>query len=177
IFQIIAFADKAVLGLVGPYAMADLGLNATQFGFIGSAFFFLYAIVSVVTGILASKISVHWILFTLGVVWAVVQFPMRLGGGTAGYSHQPGRCGRASHCDVVDLGAYLVPPVASRASVQPCCHRFHNGTRIRCSFYCVGHRNVGLALGLRCVGNHRLGLDCRLVGIRRRWTISSWQRG
>lgn len=83
IFQIIAFADKAVLGLVGPYAMADLGLNATQFGFIGSAFFFLYAIVSVVTGILASKISVHWILFTLGVVWAVVQFPMLLGGGAA----------------------------------------------------------------------------------------------
>src|SRR5699024_3552973 len=55
IFQISAFADKAVLGLVGPYAMAALGLNATQFGFIGRAFFFLYAIVSVVTGILASK--------------------------------------------------------------------------------------------------------------------------
>src|SRR5699024_8188184 len=64
-------------------AMADLGLNATQFGFIGSAFFFLYAIVSVVTGILASKISVHWILFTLGDVWAVMQFPMLLGGGAA----------------------------------------------------------------------------------------------
>src|SRR5699024_6874454 len=60
-----------------------LGLNATQFGFIGSAFFFLYAIVSVVTGILASKISVHWLLFTLGVVWAVMQFPMLLGGGAA----------------------------------------------------------------------------------------------
>lgn len=83
VFQIIAFADKAVLGLVSPYAMAELGLNATQFGFIGSAFFFLYAIVSVVTGVLASKFSVHWILFTLGVVWAVMQFPMLLGGGAA----------------------------------------------------------------------------------------------
>lgn len=83
VFQIIAFADKAVLGLVAPDAMAELGLNATQFGFIGSAFFFLYAIVSVITGVLASKISVRWILLTLGVVWAVMQFPMLLGGGAA----------------------------------------------------------------------------------------------
>lgn len=83
VFQIIAFADKAVLGLVAPYAMPDLGLTATQFGFIGSAFFFLYSIVSVLTGILASKISVHWVVLTLGVVWAVMQFPMLLGGGAA----------------------------------------------------------------------------------------------
>lgn len=82
-FQIIAFADKAVLGLVAPQAMPDLGLTPTQFGFIGSAFFFLYAIVSVITGILASKFSVRWIILTLGVVWAVMQFPMLLGGGAA----------------------------------------------------------------------------------------------
>ena len=62
LFQIIAFADKAVLGLVSADAMPELGLTATEFGFIGSAFFFLYAIVSVVTGFLASKISVKWIL-------------------------------------------------------------------------------------------------------------------
>lgn len=82
-FQIIAFADKAVLGLVAPQAMPDLGLSPTQFGFIGSAFFFLYAIVSVITGILASKFSVRWIILSLGVVWAVMQFPMLLGGGAA----------------------------------------------------------------------------------------------
>lgn len=82
-FQIIAFADKAVLGLVAPYAMPDLGLTPTQFGFIGSAFFFLYAIVSIVTGILASRFSVHWIIFALGVTWAVMQFPMLFGGGAA----------------------------------------------------------------------------------------------
>ena len=83
VFQIIAFADKAVLGLVAPQAMPDLGLSPTQFGFIGSAFFFLYAIVSVITGILASKFSVRWIILALGVVWAVMQFPMLLGGGAA----------------------------------------------------------------------------------------------
>lgn len=82
-FQIIAFADKAVLGLVAPYAMPDLGLTPTQFGFIGSAFFFLYAVVSIITGILASRFSVHWIIFALGVTWAVMQFPMLFGGGAA----------------------------------------------------------------------------------------------
>ncbi len=83
VFQIIAFADKAVLGLVSADAMPELGLTAVEFGFIGSAFFFLYAIVSVVTGVLASKYSVKWILFAMALIWAVLQFPMLLGGGAA----------------------------------------------------------------------------------------------
>ncbi|MCS5480366.1 MFS transporter [Corynebacterium sp. YIM 101645] len=83
VFQIIAFADKAVLGLVAPDAMAELGLTPTEFGFIGSAFFFLYSIVSILTGVIASRVSVHWIVLTLGIVWAVMQFPMLLGGGAA----------------------------------------------------------------------------------------------
>lgn len=83
LFQIIAFADKAVLGLVAPAAIPELGISAVQFGFIGSAFFFLYAISSVVAGILAARFSIKWIIFTMGVLWAVVQFPMLLGGGAA----------------------------------------------------------------------------------------------
>lgn len=83
LFQIVAFADKAVLGLVARDAMADLGISPVQFGFIGSAFFFLYSVVSIVTGFLASRYSVKWILFTMGVIWAVMQFPMLAGGGAA----------------------------------------------------------------------------------------------
>lgn len=83
LFQIVAFADKAVLGLVAPSAIPDLGITPVQFGFIGSAFFFLYSIVSIITGYLASRVSVKWILFTMGVVWAVLQFPMLAGGGAA----------------------------------------------------------------------------------------------
>ncbi|MFD6856122.1 MFS transporter [Rhodococcus sp. NPDC060090] len=83
LFQIVAFADKAVLGLVASEAIPDLGISAVEFGFIGSAFFFLYAVVSVVTGFLAAKFSVRWIILTMGVVWAVMQFPMLLGGGAA----------------------------------------------------------------------------------------------
>ncbi|BAU96753.1 major facilitator superfamily permease [Corynebacterium suranareeae] len=83
LFQIIAFADKAVLGLVSTDAMAELGLTPTQFGMIGSSFFLLYSIVSIVTGVIASRVSVHWIVLTLGIIWAVMQFPMLLGGGAA----------------------------------------------------------------------------------------------
>jgi MFS family permease len=83
VFQIIAFADKAVLGLVANYAIPELGITPVQFGFIGSAFFFLYAIVSFLTGIIATRVSVKWILLVMGVTWAVMQFPMLVGGGAA----------------------------------------------------------------------------------------------
>lgn len=83
IFQIINFADKAVLGLVAEPAMQELQLSASEFGFIGSAFFFLFAIASIAVGFLASKVPTRWILLTMGVSWAVLQFPMLFGGGAA----------------------------------------------------------------------------------------------
>lgn len=83
LFQIIAFADKAVLGLVANWAIPELGMSAVQFGFVGSAFFFLYAIVSFATGFIASKVSVKWILVVMAAVWAIMQFPMLAGGGAA----------------------------------------------------------------------------------------------
>lgn len=83
IFQIINFADKAVLGLVAEPAMRELNLSATEFGFIGSAFFFLFAIAAVAVGFLAGKVSTRWIILTMGISWAVLQFPMLFGGGAA----------------------------------------------------------------------------------------------
>lgn len=83
IFQIINFADKAVLGLVAEPAMRELQLSAGEFGFIGSAFFFLFAVAAVAVGFLAGKVPTKWIILTMGVSWAVLQFPMLLGGGAA----------------------------------------------------------------------------------------------
>lgn len=83
VFQIINFADKAVLGLVADSAIRDLGLTAGQFGFIGSAFFFLFAVAAVAAGFLAGKVPTRWIILTMGVSWAVLQFPMLFGGGAA----------------------------------------------------------------------------------------------
>lgn len=83
VFQIINFADKAVLGLVADSAIRELGLTAGQFGFIGSAFFFLFAVTAVAVGFLAGKVSTRWIILTMGISWAVLQFPMLFGGGAA----------------------------------------------------------------------------------------------
>lgn len=137
LFQIIAFADKAVLGLVASQAIPDLGISAVEFGFIGSAFFFLYAIVSVVTGFIASKVSVKWILFTMGLVWAIMQFPMLLGGGAAvllvtrivlGGAEGPATAmsltsahswfrpsGRALPSNIIAIGSTLGPVIAAPA--------------------------------------------------------------
>ena len=81
IFQMINFADKAVLGLVAEPAMRELGMSSSQFGFIGSSFFFLFAISSIAVGFLAAKIHTRWILLVMGIAWAVLQFPMLMGGG------------------------------------------------------------------------------------------------
>ncbi|MCG2623946.1 MFS transporter [Arthrobacter sp. I2-34] len=83
VFQIINFADKAVLGLVADSAIRELGLTAGQFGFIGSAFFFLFAVTAVAVGFLAGNVSTRWIILTMGISWAVLQFPMLFGGGAA----------------------------------------------------------------------------------------------
>lgn len=83
LFQIIAFADKAVLGLVAEQAIPELGITTVQFGFIGSAFFFLYAIASVFLGIWAGKVPIKWVLLAMGLSWAILQFPMLFGGGAA----------------------------------------------------------------------------------------------
>lgn len=81
VFQMINFADKAVLGLVAESAMAELGMTSTEFGFIGSSFFFLFAISGVVVGFIAGKIQTKWIILVMGVSWAILQFPMLFGGG------------------------------------------------------------------------------------------------
>ncbi|MCV9996354.1 MFS transporter [Paeniglutamicibacter sp. ZC-3] len=83
LFQIVAFADKAVLGLVAYKAIPELGISTVQFGMIGSAFFFLYAIGSVLLGLIAGRTSVKWVIFAMGLAWAVLQFPMLFGGGAA----------------------------------------------------------------------------------------------
>ncbi len=76
LFQMINFADKAVLALVAEPVMAELGLTATQFGFIGSAFFFLFAISGIAVGFLAEKVQTRWLLLIMGASWALLQFPM-----------------------------------------------------------------------------------------------------
>jgi len=76
LFMLINFADKAVIGLAAVPIMNDLQLTPSQFGLVGSSFFFLYAVSGVVTGFVVNRIQTRWALLAMGLIWAVTQFPM-----------------------------------------------------------------------------------------------------
>jgi ACS family D-galactonate transporter-like MFS transporter len=75
-FMLINYADRAVLGLAAAALMKDLNLTATQFGSIGSAFFFCYSISALLLGFVINRASTRWMLFTLAIIWSIAQFPM-----------------------------------------------------------------------------------------------------
>ncbi|WP_027527955.1 MFS transporter [Bradyrhizobium sp. Ec3.3] len=75
-FMMINFADKVIVGLAGVPIMTDLGLTPKQFGLVGSSFFLLFSVSAVVTGFLVNRIRSKWALLAMGLVWALVQFPM-----------------------------------------------------------------------------------------------------
>src|ERR1700730_8265643 len=76
LFMLINFADKAVIGLAAQPIMNDLHLTPSQFGLVGSSFFFLYAVAGVVTGFIVNRIQTRWALLVMGLIWAATQFPM-----------------------------------------------------------------------------------------------------
>ena len=78
LFMLINFADKIVVGLVGPSLRADpnLALTAKQFGLLGSSFFFLFAVSAVAVGFLANRAQARHTLLVMALIWSVVQFPM-----------------------------------------------------------------------------------------------------
>lgn len=108
-FMFINYADKAVLGLAAPQIMRDLQLTNTQFGFVGSSFFFLFSISSVVFGFTANRWPSRWLLLGMGLAWAATQFPMV---GAAGF-------GTLVTCRIL-LGASEGPgyPVALHAAYK-----------------------------------------------------------
>ncbi|WP_244562197.1 MFS transporter [Bradyrhizobium lablabi] len=76
LFMLINFADKAVIGLAAEPIMKELELTPSQFGLVGSSFFFLYAVSGVITGFVVNRIQTRWALLAMGLIWALTQFPM-----------------------------------------------------------------------------------------------------
>lgn len=76
LFMLINFADKVVVGLAAKPIMEELGLKHDQFGFLGSSFFFLFAVAGVLGGFLANRMQTRHMLFGMAIVWSLVQFPM-----------------------------------------------------------------------------------------------------
>jgi MFS transporter, ACS family, D-galactonate transporter len=82
LFMLINFADKAVVGIAAVPIMRELKLSPSEFGLLGSSFFLLFALSAIVTGFVVNRVQTRWVLLTMGVVWALTQFPMV---GSAGF--------------------------------------------------------------------------------------------
>jgi MFS family permease len=76
LYMLVNFADKIIVGLAGVPIMRDLKLSPAEFGFLGSAFFFLFSISAIIVGFIVNKVPTRWVLLVLALIWAVVQFPM-----------------------------------------------------------------------------------------------------
>src|SRR5580704_15275680 len=83
LFMLINFADKAVIGIAAVPIMRELQLSPRQFGLLGSSFYLLFAVSAIVTGFIVNKVQTRWALLTMGLVWALAQFPML---GTVGFA-------------------------------------------------------------------------------------------
>jgi MFS family permease len=76
LFMLVNFADKVVVGLAAQPIMTELKLKPEQFGFIGSSFFFLFAVSAVVVGFIANRVQARRTLLIMAIIWSLVQFPM-----------------------------------------------------------------------------------------------------
>lgn len=80
LFATINWSDKALLGIVAQPLAREFGLTATQIGFAGSAFFFLFSVSGAMVGLLGDRFQVRWILLILSALWGLVQFPILISG-------------------------------------------------------------------------------------------------
>ena len=83
LFMLINFADKAVIGIAAVPIMQELQLGPRQFGLLASSFFLLFSLSAIVTGFIVNRVETRWALLVMGLVWALVQFPML---GSAGFA-------------------------------------------------------------------------------------------
>jgi ACS family D-galactonate transporter-like MFS transporter len=76
LFMLINFGDKAILGLAAVPIMRELALSPSEFGLLGSSFFFLFAISAVCSGFLVNRAGTRWPILVMALLWSVAQVPM-----------------------------------------------------------------------------------------------------
>ena len=74
--MLVNFLDKVVIGLVAVPMSTELGLSPVEFGLIGGALHWLFALSAIVGGFIADRRPTRWLLLAMGIFWAVVQLPM-----------------------------------------------------------------------------------------------------
>ncbi|MFC0582801.1 MFS transporter [Micrococcoides hystricis] len=75
-FFALNFADKATVGYAGKQIIADLGLTNAQFGTVGSAFFWLFAVGSILGGLLCRWLNYKWLVAFMMVMWIATMIPL-----------------------------------------------------------------------------------------------------
>jgi len=75
------YVDRGAIGIAAPLMQSQLGLSATAFGLVASAFFWIYGPVQLLVGWLVDRFSVYR-LMTIGLlVWAASTLLMGFAGG------------------------------------------------------------------------------------------------
>jgi MFS family permease len=67
----INYIDRGNLALAGPELQKDLGLSATEFGLLGSAFYYSYVLAMIPAGWLAERFGAKRVLFAGVVIWSL----------------------------------------------------------------------------------------------------------
>jgi MFS family permease len=67
----INYIDRGNLAVAGPELQKDLGLSATEFGILGSAFYYSYVLGMIPMGWLAERFGAHRVLFVGAAIWAL----------------------------------------------------------------------------------------------------------
>ncbi|MEU6663384.1 MFS transporter [Streptomyces sp. NPDC046821] len=78
VFFTLNFADKAAVGLAAQQIRRDLGLSAGEFGLVGSAFFWLFAVGAVGLSAAMRWISYKWAAAILMVTWLASMLPLTM---------------------------------------------------------------------------------------------------
>ena len=76
VFFTLNFADKAAIGLAAEPIRHDLGLSASEFGLVNSAFFWLFAVGAVGLTVAMRWISYKWAATFLMVTWVASMAPL-----------------------------------------------------------------------------------------------------
>jgi MFS family permease len=75
------YVDRGAVGIAAPLMKSELGLSATQFGIVVSAFFWVYAPVQLVVGWLVDRFSVYRLMAAGVLIWAASTLLMGFVGG------------------------------------------------------------------------------------------------
>ncbi len=75
------YVDRGAVGLAAPLMQGDLGLTATEFGLVASAFFWIYGPVQLVVGWLCDRFNVYRLMTVGLLLWAVATLLMGFVGG------------------------------------------------------------------------------------------------